>query len=63
MKDEGQGVKVLVAVKVPARVRDALRALKTQRELAEGRPVTQAQIVAELIAREAAAVRESEPHV
>lgn len=48
----------MLAVKVPPRIRALLRQLKEQRELSEGRPVTQAAIVAELIAR--AAVRETE---
>lgn len=42
---------VKLAVKVPARIRAALRALAQQRELEEGRPVNQGEIVAELIER------------
>lgn len=52
MKHEG-GVEVVVSVKVPLRVRRALRALKNALEMSEGRPYTQAQIVAELVEREA----------
>jgi len=46
-------IEVTLAVKVPAKIRAALRALRVQRELDEGRPYTQAQILAELIEREA----------
>jgi hypothetical protein len=56
---EGQTARL--AVRVPAKIRRALRALKEQRELAEGRPVTQASILAELIEREAAREGVSEP--
>lgn len=54
-------IEVRLAVKIPAKVREALRALKHGREMAEGRPVTQAEIVAELI--EHAAARETTPRV
>jgi len=47
------GIEVRLAVKIPARLREALRALTRRRELEEGRPVRPGEIVAELIAREA----------
>lgn len=44
---------VKLAVKVPQWIRDALRALAQQRELAEGRPVRQGEILAEIVERAA----------
>lgn len=55
MPDE---IEVKLAVKVPGWIRAALRALKHRRELDEGRPVREGEIVAELIAR---AAREAAP--
>lgn len=52
-----EGIDVKLAVKVPAKIRAALRALAQQRELEEGRPVRPGEIVAELIER---ASRESD---
>ena len=52
--------KVKLAVTVPEKIRAALQALAHRRELEEGRPVKQGEIVAELIAR---AAREGEPRV
>lgn len=48
---------VKVAVRVPERIREALRALALEREFAEGRPVAPGQVVADLVMREAATVR------
>jgi hypothetical protein len=48
-----EDVDVKLAVKVPERIRQALRALAQRRELEEGRPVRPGEIVAELIERAA----------
>jgi hypothetical protein len=57
MHEEVKPDKVKLAVTVPPGIRAALHALKLRRELEEGRPVHQGEIVAELIVR---AARESE---
>lgn len=53
MHDE---IEVRLAIKIPEKVRQDLRALKHQREMEEGRPVREGEILSELVER---AARES----